>query len=111
MSPTAMESMDCATPVVVLKLDHNVFHHGGLGVIRSFGRLGVPVHAVHEDFATPAAASRFVQGRWQWNPGSEDAERLESGLCQIAERIGQPSVLVPTDDAGAIFLAEKGDEL
>ena len=33
------------------------------------------------------------------------------GLTRLAERIGRRSVLVPTDDAGAIFLAEHGDEL
>ena len=33
------------------------------------------------------------------------------GCCELAERIGRPAVLIPTDDAGAIFLAEHGDEL
>src|SRR6184192_4272155 len=40
--------VDTSTPAVVLKLDPNPFHHGGLGVIRSLGRLGVPVYAVSE---------------------------------------------------------------
>lgn len=96
---------------MILKLDPNVFHHGGLGVIRSLGRLGVPVHAVHEDRLAPAAASRYVRGRWQWNPGVDDPVRILSGLRQLAERIGRPAVLLPTDDAGAIFLAERGEQL
>ncbi len=103
--------VDTSTPVVVLKLDRNVFHHGGLGVIRSFGRMGVPVHVVHEDALAPAAASRYVQGRWKWNPGCDDPERVRAGLTRLAERIGRPSVIIPTDDAGAIFLAEHGEPL
>lgn len=103
--------VDPSTPAVVLKLDPNVFHHGGLGVIRSLGRLGVPVHVVHEDLLAPAAASRYVAGRWRWNPGDDDPARVAAGLTRLAERIGRPAVLIPTDDAGAIFLAEYGDRL
>lgn len=103
-----LADIDTSTPAVVLKLDPNVFHHGGLGVIRSLGRLGVPIHAVHEDPLAPAAASRYVRGRWRWNPGAGDPDRITGGLIRLAERIGRPSVLVPTDDAGAIFLAEHG---
>jgi predicted ATP-grasp superfamily ATP-dependent carboligase len=96
---------------VVLKLDRNVMHHGGLGVIRSLGRLGVPVYGVHEGPFAPAANSRFLQGRYFWNPGVSDAARLVDGLLRLADRIGEPAVLFATDDAGAIFLAEHGDAL
>lgn len=106
-----MHAADTATPAVVLKLDPNVFHHGGLGVIRSLGRMGVPVHVVHEDLLSPAAASRYVHGRWRWLPDSSRPVRVREGLAMLGERIGRPSVLIATDDAGAIFLAEHGDEL
>ena len=36
------------TPALVLKFDRNPLHHGGLGVIRSLGKLGVPVYGVQE---------------------------------------------------------------
>jgi D-aspartate ligase len=111
VSDRDFSTMDTSAPAVVLKLDPNVLHHGGLGVVRTLGRLGVPVHVVHEDFLAPAAASRYVHGRWRWTPGSDQPERILQGLLALAERIGQPAVLIPTDDAGAIFLAEHGDEL
>ena len=107
----ALDAADTSTPAVVLKLDRNVMHHGGLGVIRSLGRLGVPVYGVHEGRLAPAASSRFLQGRYFWNPGSGDPGRLHEGLLRLADRIGRPAVLIPTDDAGAIFLAEHGAEL
>jgi predicted ATP-grasp superfamily ATP-dependent carboligase len=102
---------DVSTPAVVLKLDPNVLHHGGLGVIRRLGRLGVPVYGVHEGRSAPAASSRYLCGRWFWQPSPDDAGRIRAGLLRLAERIGRPAVLIPTDDAGAIFLAEHGESL
>jgi predicted ATP-grasp superfamily ATP-dependent carboligase len=109
----ARAGVDTSTPAVVLKLDPNVMHHGGLGVIRSLGRLGVPVYGVHEDRLAPAARSRYLSGRYYWRPrsGAGDAERIRDGLLTLAARIGRPAVLLPTDDAGAIFLAEHGADL
>ncbi|HEX6498412.1 MAG TPA: hypothetical protein VF054_05190 [Micromonosporaceae bacterium] len=114
-----LSEADTSTPAVVLKLDRNVFHHGGLGIIRSLGRLGVPVYGVHEDRLAPAASSRYLRGRWYWSsderdPGGAapgDPERVRDGLIRLADRIGRRAVLIPTDDAGAIFLAEHGEAL
>ena len=44
---------DVSMPAVVLKFDPNVMHHGGLGAIRSLGRMGVPVYAVQESSWSP----------------------------------------------------------
>ena len=102
---------DTSTPAVVLKFDQNVMHHGGLGVIRSLGRAGIPVYGVHEGPSAPAANSRYLAGRFYWQPSTADVDRVLTGLLRLAERIGQPSVLLATDDAGAIFLAEHGHDL
>jgi len=116
-----LREADVSTPAVVLKLDPNMLHHGGLGVIRSLGRLGVPVYGVHEGRWAPAASSRYLAGRCYWpllrrsQPPDpelpEHAERIRSGLLSLAARIGRRAVLLPTDDAGAIFLAEHGGPL
>ncbi|MGQ0717203.1 MAG: carboxylate--amine ligase [Pseudonocardiales bacterium] len=108
---TARLRADTSTPAVILKLDRNVMHHGGLGAIRSLGRLGVPVYGVHEDPLAPAANSRYLHGRWIWQPPADDVERVRAGLVTLAQRIGRRAVLIPTDDAGAIFLAEHGTDL
>jgi predicted ATP-grasp superfamily ATP-dependent carboligase len=107
----AGDDPDLSTPAVVLKLDRNVFHHGGLGVIRSLGRLGVPVYGIHEDRLAPAAGSRYLHGRYYGVPDPADVPRLLAGLNRLADLIGRPAVLITTDDAGAIFLAEHGPEL
>jgi len=103
--------IDTTTPAVVLKFDPNVMHHGGLGVIRSLGRKGVAVYGVHEGPWAPAANSRYLAGRCFWQPSPGDVERVLTGLLRLAEHIGRPSVLITTDDAGAIFLAEHGRDL
>lgn len=102
-------AIDTTTPAVVLTLGRNATHHGGLGAIRSLGRLGVPVYGVHAQALAPAARSRYLQGSWR--PSTDDGERLQEGLVTLAERIGRRSVLIPTDDTGAIFLAESGTRL
>jgi D-aspartate ligase len=107
----AQHGVDGGTPAVVLKFDPNVMHHGGLGVIRSLGRRGVPVYGVHEGPWAPAANSRYLRGRWFRLPSPDDADRARTALLRLAELIGRPAVLVPTDDAGAIFLAEHGGGL
>lgn len=102
---------DTTTPAVVLKFDQNVMHHGGLGAIRSLGRLGVPVYGVHERRWAPAAGSRYLSGRWFWRADPSDVDRVRTGLGQLADQLGRPAVLIPTDDAASIFLAEHGDSL
>ena len=104
-------SIDTSTPAVVLKFDPNVMHHGGLGVIRSLGRVGVPVYGVHEGPWAPAASSRYLAGRFFWQPSPDGRGPPADRPARLAERIGRPSVLLTTDDAGAIFLAEHGHDL
>ena len=96
---------DTSIAAIVVKLRHSVIHHGGLGAIRSLGRLGIPVYAVHEGRLAPPAASRYLSGGFVWEPGG-DPEQLFQGLASFVERLGSPVVLVPTDDAAAVFIAE-----
>lgn len=112
-----MLTLDTTTPAVILMLDRTAMNHGGLGAIRSLGRLGVPVYGVHDRLLAPAAGSRYLHGRWCWRPptgdqdDTRDTERLQAGLITLAERIGRRAVLIATDDAGALFLAEHGAAL
>ncbi len=102
---------DVSTPAVLLKFDPNVMHHGGLGAIRSLGRMGVQVYAVQEAAWAPAANSRYLHEKVVWQPAELTAEQVQAGLVRLSDRIGTRAVLIPTDDAGAIFLAEHGSGL
>jgi D-aspartate ligase len=112
MPMTGVEgSFDTSVPAVVLKLTPNVMHHGGLGVIRSLGRAGVTVYGVHEAPRAPVASSRYLSGRFFWQANSGSVADVTEGLTRLAEKIGQPAVLLPTDDVGALYLAEHGAAL
>lgn len=97
--------------VLVLKLDHNPFHHGALGIVRSLGRAGIPVYAVVEDRGSPIGWSRFLTGAFLWNPDPTDTDALVEGLRRIGRTIGGRPVVIPVDDFGAILLAEHAAEL
>ncbi|TDD93885.1 ATP-grasp domain-containing protein [Actinomadura rubrisoli] len=103
--------LDPELPVLLLRTNHNFLHHGTLGMIRTLGRAGVPVHAILEGPANPASRSRYLHRGHPWAPPAERPSALLSHLRVIAERVGGPALLVPMDDAGAIFVAEHADAL
>ncbi|MGW1026621.1 carboxylate--amine ligase [Streptomyces sp. NPDC002577] len=103
---------DREVPGLIVKFGHYPLHHGGVGAIRSLGRLGVPMYAITEDRYTPAAASRYLRRAFVWpTTGTEEPERLVEGLLRIGRRIGRPTVLIPTDEEAAVLIAEHQEEL
>ncbi|WP_097274449.1 carboxylate--amine ligase [Streptomyces sp. TLI_55] len=103
---------DREVPGLIVKFGDYPLHHGGVGAIRSLGRLGVPMYAITEDRYTPAATSRYLEKAFVWpTTGTEEPERLVAGLLRIGRRIGRPAVLVPTDEEAAVLIAEHRLEL
>ena len=102
--------VDRSVPALIVKIGQYPLHHGGVGAIRSLGRLGVPVYAITEDNWTPAAVSRHLRDRFVWpTTGLEEPAWLVEGLLDIGRRIGRPTVLIPTDEEAAILIAEHAD--
>ena len=94
--------MNHTSAVVILRSGH----HGGLGIVRSLGRLGVPVYSVDADYWEPAFTSRYCRGRFVLNteigpPGASIARLLDVG-----QKLGGRPILIPTTDHGAIWVAE-----
>jgi D-aspartate ligase len=102
---------DATVPVLVLAVNPLVLHHGFVGIIRSLGRMGVPVYSVVNGRFTPAVASRYLTGAFIWQRPGLDAERLLEGMAMIGERLNRPTIVIPTDDFGAVFLAEQAAAL
>ena len=94
-------------PVVMLKS----VAHGGLGAVRSFGRLGVPVYTVEAEHGTPAFFSRYSMGELRLDVETAPTQEALSALIALASRIGARSVLIPSTDYAAIFIAENASEL
>lgn len=90
------------TPVVILRSGH----HGGLGIARSLGRLGVPVYSVDADYWEPAFISRYCRGRFVLNFESGSADGSVARLLEIGRKLGRQPILIPTTDQGAIWVAE-----
>lgn len=105
------DRFDRDLPVLILKTSSQPLHHGTLGVIRSFGRVGVPVYCSSEPRATPAARSRYLaHDRIGILPTAEPAAAVAE-LKSFQRRIGRPVAVLPVDDNGALFLAESAEIL
>ncbi|MEY9930240.1 D-aspartate ligase [Catenulispora sp. GP43] len=103
-------SLDRDVPVLIVRIGRYAPHHGTTGLIRSLGRLGVPVYAITRSGRLPGALSRYLTGSFAWpTTGLEDEADLVAGLRRIAGRIGRPAVAVANDDEASILLAEHRD--
>ncbi len=102
---------DAAVPVLVLKVGRYILHHGAVGIIRTLGSMGVPVYSVVEDRFTPAAVSKFLTGALIWETRGLDPQRLLEGMALIGEWLNRPTIVIPTDDVAAIFIAEQAATL
>lgn len=103
--------MTAPVPVLILKTGSYAIHHGQLGIIRSLGRLGIPVYTVAEDHLTPAGTSRYLAGKFVWHAGDLPTPQLLEALAKIGQNLDRPTILIPTDDLGAILVAEESATL
>jgi D-aspartate ligase len=99
--------MKHATRAVILRSGH----HGGLGIVRSLGRLGVPVYCVDAARWEPAFSSRYCRGRFILNSGSGLPEASIARLVEIGQKVGGRPILIPTTDQGAVWVAEHAEAL
>ncbi len=97
---------DFSTPVLILKCFEDSYI--GLGIVRSLGRLGVPVYSVVNDTRAPANFSRY--GKTFCFPNltdrTNDVQLLEY-LAEVADKLGRKSVLIPTTDLYARFVSRQ----
>jgi D-aspartate ligase len=102
-------ALDTTTPIVIFGLSRGLLHHGALGIARSAGRLGIPVHRICRERRAPAALSRYSRG-WLALPADAATAQILDVLHALGRDIGR-SILIPVDDAGSVFLEEHAGEL
>jgi predicted ATP-grasp superfamily ATP-dependent carboligase len=102
-----MERIDVSLPVLILQMQH----HGALGVMRSLGRLGVPLYGVHDMSRPPASYSKYCRKVFVLNLDDNPPEQSVDSLLEIARQIGGRAMLVPTNDESAIFVAQNALQL
>lgn len=101
---------DTTVPFLALNLSPQAADHGLVGLVRTFGRLGIPLAAYHESRWSPAALSRFGHRRIHWD-FDERPEALLAHLREIAATFDTPPVTVASDDFTSTVLDDFRDEL
>lgn len=96
-----------STPVTIFPSPH----HGGLGITRSLGRLGIPVFNIDPSRWCPSFFSRYSRGRFVHDSDAVSPEESVESLLNAGRRIGAASILMPTTDAAARFVADHADVL
>jgi predicted ATP-grasp superfamily ATP-dependent carboligase len=95
-------SLDVSTPVVVFRAES----YCALGVIRSLGRIGVPVFGIDTTDDAYGLRSRYCAGRFRWDfEHASPGESLEF-LRDLSQRLGGKPVLLPTFDTRNVFPAQ-----
>jgi D-aspartate ligase len=84
-------------------------NYGGLGIVRSLGRHGIPVVVLQDEHAS-AAASKFTRLRLPW-PQTNDERQLEYLLDLRDEHGLQGWTIFPTTDENAALLSRNSDQL
>jgi D-aspartate ligase len=102
---------DTSVPVLVLVASRSPLLHGAVGLVRSLGRLGVPVYLAHDDRPAPTDSSRYLRGVFTVAFDPARPESYLDDLLEVGGRIGRRSVLVPIDDLGALFLVDHAEPL
>lgn len=99
--------MDNSGPVLILQSGH----HGGLGIVRSLGRLNVPVYCAGSSRWEPSGNSRYCRKRFALDIEAKSSSESVVELRKIAARICGKPILLPTSDRQAVWMADNGSAL
>lgn len=94
------------TPVVILNCKI-----GGLAILRSLGRLGVPIYGIDDDPGSPVMRSRYFKKKLYKRFDENEQEDYLHFVVELGKTIGKKSLLIPTSDELAVFVAENSGEL
>ncbi len=106
-----MRVADASTPVVVLIASRAPLLHGAMGVVRSLGRLGIPVYLASDGRPMPTVRSRYLAGSFTVVHDPAEPGRLAAALEGVGRQLGRRAVLVPIDDVGALAVNDHADRL
>ena len=100
-------TVDVSTPVVVLSAKT----HGSLGIIRTLGRLGVPIYAVDSATRGPGSYSRYLRRRSIIEIGAVDDQAMVDHLLRVGAALGTRAILIPTWDETSLMASDHYDRL
>lgn len=88
-----------------------LYYHGGIGAVRTLGRWGVPVYAIHNDPNVPAARSRYLREVVEWDFDAVSSMASVEFVLDTGRRIGGQPVLLAADDTAQAFVSAHADTL
>jgi len=97
---------DVSTPVVVVNCKL-----GALAIMRTLGRLGVPMYGVDADPRSPAMLSRYCRERFLFGLDENHPAEFLNRLLEVGRRLGRPAILIPTSDETAQFVVDYAEPL
>ena len=100
--PSTIGAIDPSTPVIVLGAQA----HGPLGIFRSLGRLGIPVHALDPEPRAAPSYSRYLRSRTVCDLVASPPEAIVQQLLDVAANLNRPPVLIPTSDQNTVLVDE-----
>jgi D-aspartate ligase len=102
-------SVSSKPAVVILQLHDYPLHAGAIGIARSLGRLGIDIHLLSAQRATPLGRSRFVRSVTRLPRECKPDGQLAAWMTSVAP--ADRPVLVPIDDRGATFVQQQSAQL
>jgi D-aspartate ligase len=102
----ASSDLETRPPAVVLGSGHN-----GLGVVRSLGRKGITVVAVHSDATDAALSSRFCSRLISPDPRADEQGYLDFLINLSPQQTASKPVLIPTGDVQVLLMARHRERL
>jgi D-aspartate ligase len=102
-APPGAVEVDRSTPVVLIR--------PSIGVMRSLGRLGVPVFCVDATGRAAATTSRYCSGVAWWDSYTAEPDESVEFFTRLARTVGNRPILLAADDHGALFVARHGAAL
>jgi D-aspartate ligase len=105
------DHFDRSVAALVLNFGEYPFLHGTLGIVRSLGRLGIPVFVVQRFPFLPSGASRYLTGKFLWAADGRNTDQFLEGMARIAKILDRPTILMPADDSSAILIAKNANAL
>ena len=94
------KNINISTAVLVLKLEH----YSSLGIMRSLGRLGVPVYGVDKNKYNASVSSKYCRKNYVMDIDNADEDEAVKFLIEIRKKINTRTVLITTSDETALFV-------
>ncbi len=100
--PSTIGAIDASTPVIVVGAQA----HGPLGIFRSLGRLGIPVHALDPEPRAAPSYSRYLRSCTAFDIVGSSSDAIVKQLLRLSTTFDRAPILIPTSDQSTVLVDE-----